>query len=81
MPCLAKKKRLGNFENEVATIKPLKNGWYKCTIRAKVFSDKIYIIMGPTDGSREITNWEASNQTISSMILNPDKTTVLRVKN
>lgn len=75
------KKRFGNFENEVATITSLQNGWYKCTIRAKVFSDKLFIIMGPTDGSREITNWEASNKTISSMYLDPSKTTVLRLKN
>ena len=50
---------IGDFEKESATIIDMGNGWYKCTLISEVFSNKIRVILGPTDDNRLIPNWES----------------------
>ena len=71
--------RTGVFESEIATIKPLNDGWYKCTIRAEIFSEKLNIVVGPTDKNKAISNWEAPDKIKSSMLMESGKTTLIKI--
>jgi len=74
-------KRIGSFEDQTATITPLNNGWYKCTIKARIYSEQLNVLMGPTDGSKGITNWEGPNKIKSSVLIDPKKITIKSTRN
>jgi hypothetical protein len=48
----------GDFENQSASIESLGEGWYKCTLSAKVTQKEINIILGPTNKNRKVSTWE-----------------------
>lgn len=68
----------GPFENERVSIKALADGWYECSIVAKLNLSEISIVLGPTDGSMRITNWEAKNKTNSGLFIVPELTELKR---
>ena len=48
----------GDFENESANIELVGEDWYKCSISAEVFSNKIFVFLGSTNESKRVSHWE-----------------------
>jgi hypothetical protein len=48
----------GDFENVNATIKPVGNNWFLCTLEGKIMSSNIKIILGPTTSLKNSDSWE-----------------------
>lgn len=48
----------GEFEKEEASIEPLGDGWYRCSLAAEAFSGKIHLMLGPTNSSKRVSHWE-----------------------
>jgi hypothetical protein len=64
---------IGYFENERVTMKPLSNGWYECTLMVTANTDKISIILGPTDASKTVTGWEGKSDVVSGILMTEPK--------
>lgn len=56
-----------DFEDENANIEDLGNGWYKCSVFAKVSADEVMLFMGPTIGNREANTWTIKTQAICNV--------------
>ena len=48
----------GNFEDVNATIKPIGNGWYNCTLSGKIMDYSVKVILGPTTEAKKASSWE-----------------------
>lgn len=48
----------GNYMFENASINTLENGWFELTVEAKVSSDKVHLVFGPTNGENWNSRWE-----------------------
>jgi hypothetical protein len=48
----------GNFKDVNATIKPLGNDWYLCTLSGKIMSSNVKILLGPTISEIDTGAWE-----------------------
>ncbi|MCK8481789.1 phage head spike fiber domain-containing protein [Psychroserpens algicola] len=66
----------GSFEEETATIKALGNGWYECIIMAKVNSNKLNVIFGPTTPNKSAFNWEGKVSTEANVNVIPKSITI-----
>lgn len=77
---VAGQNKQGPFEDEKVSIKPLGNGWYECSIEAKLNLSQLNIIIGPTDGSQRTTNWEAKNTTNPKLFIVPGMTVLKKIK-
>jgi len=62
-------KKSKDFTNESASIEPLENGWYKCSITAQVNSDFVKILFGPTSAEKDIVGWEGKTSEKQKFIL------------
>lgn len=51
---------VGDFFDGESSIEVLNDGWYRCNLIARVNSEKIKIILGPTSGFGKIITWEAA---------------------
>ncbi|GAA3656683.1 phage head spike fiber domain-containing protein [Flavivirga jejuensis] len=63
--------KAGNFDNQKANIEPLGNGWYKCSLSAKVGDSKINVILGPTNNSRKASSWEGVTNDNNDILIVP----------
>jgi hypothetical protein len=73
-------KKQGTFENEKASITPIGNGWFKCTLTAKANVEQLNIFLGPTDNSKDVSNWEGQTATIPGVFLDVDKRLIEKKK-
>ena len=48
----------GDYELGNTSIKALNNGWYELTLEAKVTSDNVSVVFGPTNGENWNARWE-----------------------
>lgn len=62
---------VGNFSNGDAKIEDVGEGWFKCSLTAKLNADLIKIILGPTSGLGKIITWEGINAEKSSVYIIP----------
>ena len=69
---------LGYFQNEQATIKPLINGWFECTLSVTANTDKISVIFGPTDASKTKTSWEGKSNIVSNVFITEPKIQIIK---
>lgn len=64
-----------DFENPMATIEKLPNGWYKCTLSAEVAADNVRIIMGATSAEKSVTSWEGKTEVQGDVYFAPSSIT------
>ncbi len=64
-------KSTGDFIEGQATITPLDNGWYKCTLISELDADKVKIIFGPTSGLGKTIAWEAKTKDFCDVYVVP----------
>jgi len=57
----------GYFENQIATIKKIDNDWVECKMKVEANIDRVQIVFGPTDLSKQVELWEAGSDFISSV--------------
>ena len=57
----------GYFENQTATIKKIDNDWVECKMKVEANIDRVQIVFGPTDLSKQVELWEAGSDFISSV--------------
>ena len=60
-------KSFGYFENQTATIKKIDNDWVECKMKVEANIDRVQIVFGPTDLSKQVELWEAGSDFISSV--------------
>lgn len=60
-----------DFENPIATIEKLFDGWYNCTLSAEVAADDIRIIMGPTGADKKVSSWEGETENLEDIYFVP----------
>ncbi|MCB0464020.1 MAG: hypothetical protein KDC81_15070 [Flavobacteriaceae bacterium] len=65
-------KKAGLFSNEQATIRRIDDFWFECTLRGKVDTDKIKIILGPTKPDKSILGWEGETNEECSIVIIPN---------
>ena len=73
-------KKARDFENESASIEPLGDGWYKCTVTTEVAADNIRIMLGPTTNEKDILGWEGKTGTTGNIYFAPSSLVVEEVK-
>lgn len=56
---------------ESAAIEDLGDGWFKCTIQAKVNTNNIRIIFGSTTIDKSIGGWEGVTDKITEVLIVP----------
>lgn len=61
----------GNISEANATIKPIGNGWYKCSLSAITKGGRLNVILGPTESGRPILSWEGRVESQSSVQIIP----------
>lgn len=64
-------KKAGLFSNEQATIRRIDDFWFECTLRGKVDTDKLKIILGPTKPDKSILGWEGETNEECSVVIIP----------
>jgi hypothetical protein len=64
-----------DFENPMATIEKLSDGWYKCILSAEVAADNVRIIMGATSAERSVSSWEGTTETQVEVYFMPSSIT------
>jgi hypothetical protein len=69
-------KSSGDFIEGRATIAPLENDWYKCTIISELDADMVKIIFGPTSGLRKTIAWEAQTKDFCDVFVVPSSLTI-----
>jgi len=57
----------GYFENQTASIKKIDNDWVECKMKVEANIDRVQIVFGPTDLSKQVELWEAGSDFISSV--------------
>lgn len=62
----------GGFYDEKASIKPLGNGWYLCTLIARANIDQVNVIFGPSYTNKKASNWEGPTKIKSSILVIPE---------
>ncbi|HRV56376.1 MAG TPA: hypothetical protein P5264_12655, partial [Mangrovimonas sp.] len=72
-------KKSKDFTNESASIEPLENGWYKCSITAQVNSDFVKILFGPTSAEKDIVGWEGKTSEKTEVYIIPSSLTLEEV--
>lgn len=55
-------KKVGDFEQPSATIKPLGNDWFELKIKVIANTDDVKFIFGPTNKNTKVLNWEKPSQ-------------------
>jgi len=60
-----------DFENPIAVIESLEDGWFKCMLTADVAADEVRIIIGATDKQRNISSWEGQTETMGDIYFTP----------
>lgn len=66
----------GNFIEGKATITPLEDGWYKCSIISEFDADMIKVIFGPTSGLGKTIAWEAKTNDLCEGYIIPSSLTL-----
>lgn len=51
-----------DFEDPIAEIQDLGDGWYSCSVSARVIADEVSLIFGPTSKDRPVVSWEAKTE-------------------
>ncbi len=74
-------KSSGDFIEGKATITPLENGWYKCTIISELDADMVKIIFGPTSGLGKTIAWEAQTKDLCDIYIIPSSLTLEEISN
>jgi hypothetical protein len=69
-----------DFESPMATIEKLSNGWYNCTLSAKVAADQVRIIMGETSKEKNASNWEGKTETMGGIYFLPSSIVLKELK-
>lgn len=68
-----------DFENPMATIEKLSDGWYKCSLSAEAAADNVRILMGATSSEKKVTSWEGKTKTRGDVYLIPSSIIVEEV--
>ena len=50
-----------------STIKKIDNDWVECKMKVEANIDRVQIVFGPTDLSKQVELWEAGSDFISSV--------------
>ena len=58
-------------ENDRATIEPMGDGWYKCSLYADVFANYVRIVFGPTTNKLKTGLWETRTGEKSNTFIIP----------
>ena len=69
----------GNFKNVKATMEPLGNGWYNCTLSGKINAKEVKILMGPTTNERNFSSWEGATKGLGNLFIIPETLTLKEV--
>jgi hypothetical protein len=69
-----------DFESPMATIEKLSNGWYNCTLSAKVAADEVRIIMGETSKEKKASSWEGKTETTGGIYFSPSSIVLKELK-
>lgn len=62
----------GNFKNVKATMEPIGNGWYNCTLFGKIYAKEVKILMGPTTNERNFSSWEGVTKGQGNLLIIPE---------
>jgi len=68
-----------DFENPNATIEPIGDGWYKCTLSAEVSADNMRILLGPTTEDKTVLGWEGKTQELCDVYFVPSSVIIEEV--
>ena len=66
----------GDFIQGNASITPLGDGWYKCTIISELDTDVIKLLFGPTSKSERIVAWESKTTELLDIEIIPESLTL-----
>ena len=69
-------KKERDFKNPKATIESIGNGWYKCSVMAEPYADKIKIMFGPTIEGKPVLIWEGTIDKQSEVYIMPSSLTL-----
>jgi len=74
-------KSSGEFIEGEATIEPLEDGWFKCSIISELDADMIKLIFGPTSGLGKTIAWEAQTKDLCDTYIIPSSLTLQEISN
>jgi len=72
---------VGDFFKGNAKIEDAGKGWYKCSLIAEVYSNKLKIILGPTSGFGKTITWEGTTKDKSSVYIIPSSLVLEELSN
>lgn len=72
---------VGTFIKGAAKIEDMGEGWYKCSLIAEVYSNKMKIILGPTSGFGKTITWEGTTKEKSSVYITPSSLVLEELSN
>lgn len=69
----------GAFKNVRATMEPIGQDWYNCTLSGMVNAEEIKILLGPTTRETNISSWEAGTKERCDLLIVPETLTLKEV--
>ncbi|WP_353777094.1 hypothetical protein [Winogradskyella sp. 3972H.M.0a.05] len=66
----------GYFEGFNPSIEPLGAGWYKCTMKVKINTNKVSVIFGTTLKEKQVSGWEGALSNTGDVFIVPKTLTI-----